>query len=167
MFTDDRHLYSVIGALVVEWGTIEKTVAGCIHNIESELALGRGIWPPPYTDLHTLRDFKGRKGHLRKLVEAHGLPDELKRLDEIFQTIVAPGKLRHSLCHDLVTVTATGDIGMVNFGNPAKGLPLETTWKKLDDLQQALKALLGLRRELMGITMQIMLRVNPASQNPP
>ena len=56
----NNYTLSVIGAIVVIWSSIEKTVISSIVTLER--------YEDKRSDLSKLRDFKGRKGRLRILV---------------------------------------------------------------------------------------------------
>jgi hypothetical protein len=105
MAQSDKEWFAVIGAIIVKWGAIEKMVATSIHQIETEVAIAKGI-TPVYTDLRSFRDFKARKGYLRKLFEQHAQKDELAMLDTIYQALTDPGRVRHALGHDIVAIQA-------------------------------------------------------------
>jgi hypothetical protein len=167
MAQSDKEWFAVIGAIIVKWGAIEKMVATSIHQIETEVAVAKGI-TPVYTDLRSFRDFKARKGYLRKLFEQHAQKDELAMLDTIYQALTDPGRVRHALGHDIVAIQAmTGQLGIIKHGNPARGTPTETTWKTFEELVATIKAINGIPDGLARLTISMTLRIGVAGKNLP
>src|SRR3546814_5247038 len=120
----NRDALAVIGGIIVTWAAIEKQVASSVQMIEMELAVAANAWPPQYTDLSSLRGFKERKGHLRRLIENHGSAADLRALDQIFQRLTKPAEARHAFGHDLVNIMPKGNdgpqlINILNLGNIA------------------------------------------------
>lgn len=167
MTQSDKEWFAVIGAIIVKWGAIEKMVTTSIHQIETEVAIAKGS-TPVYSDLRGFRDFKERRGHLRKLFEQHAQKDELAKLDTIYQALTDPGRVRHAFGHDIVALQPmTGQLGIIKHGNPARGTPTETTWKNFEELVATIRAINDIPDALARLTINITLRFRGADKNPP
>lgn len=158
----DQEWFAVIGAIIVKWGAVEKLVATSIHQLETEVAIAEGT-TPVHTDLSKLRDFKKRKGHLRKLFEQHAEKTELAALDKIYRTLTEPNRVRHALGHDVVAIQyMTGYLGIIKHGNPARGTQTQTTWKTFDELAAIARAIDSSHDALGRLAVAITLRMRAA-----
>ena len=160
----DNNTLALIGAIIVVWASIEKQVAGAVRWIEVGEATAAKSKYANYADLSKFRSFKERKGHLRMLVEKHGTKEELGRLDKIYQKLIEPNRVRHSLCHDLIYPGPDGNIYITQIGNIAKGESIETILTTLSCLEETLQDIKLLTRSITAIGTAIYQRLDPSSK---
>ncbi len=160
----DNNTLALIGAIIVVWASIEKQVAGAVRWIEVGEAEAAKSKYANYVDLSKFRSFKERKGHLRKLVDKHGTREELSNLDRIYQKLVEPNRVRHSLCHDLIHPESDGNIYITKIGNITKGESIETVLTTFSSLEETLQGIKLLTRSITSIGTAIYRRLKSSSK---
>jgi len=148
--TDEKQVFCVIGAIMVEWSKLEKQVTLNIHGIDNALhETNASDKPLELTDLSQFRNFKERKGYLRKYVETHGTREQLSELDQVYQNFKGQKHIRDSLGHEMIEIVPafkTEPIKILSYkhGNIAGGKPHHTqefTLTELEDVPQRLRVL--------------------------